>query len=66
MPLDPDLEFVVEAKLCDLLHKLPSEIEAEDEVKIHQLITYYAAKGQYEREQGEQQRMNAEMQGGPS
>ena len=54
----------MEAKLCDLLHKLPSEIEAEDEVKVFQLITYYAAKGQYEQEQGEQRKLQNDMQMG--
>ena len=54
----------MEAKLCDLLHKLPSEIEAEDEIKVFQLVTYFAAKHLFEQEQAEQRRLSSETQMG--
>ena len=67
MDLDPDLGFVDEAQLCDLLHCLPSALDQESEEHIGQLQIYFAAKALWQkREQAKQEAESRLAQkGGP-
>lgn len=63
--IDPDLGFIDEAQLCDLLHCLPSQLEAETESSISRLHIYFAAKALWQkREQAKQEQLAKQAQKG--